>query len=341
MTTLPEPLVPIDVDLRDFPFMPLDVARLRDSELASNETPEACWAAVLLWAASWHQVPAASVPNDDKWLAKQAGYVSRGKVAREWSEVRIGALRGFVECSDLRLYHPVVAEKAIDAWKAKLRQRLNTECARIKKHNQRHGTSIPYPEFDTWFAAGCPCGHSLPVPGDNNDPSTGHTRSVPRETPSKGEGEGEGQGSKEKEITKLSLGRDRPSDVPPQLSLVEPGPERQKGPPDCPHLHVLALWAEVLPQLPQHEPDQWKGQRADHLRARWRELATSKGWPSQDAGLAYLRRLFAYVGRSPFLTGRVTPRDPNKRPFVVTLAWLVKPENWAKTVEGEYHEESA
>lgn len=144
-----------------------------------------------------------------------------------------------------------------------------------------------------------------------------------------------------KEITKLPLGRDRPSDAPPQLSLVEPGPERQKGPPDCPHLHVLALWAEVLPQLPQHEPEQWKGQRADHLRARWREVATAKGWPGQDAGIAYLRRLFAYVGRSPFLTGRVTPRDPNKRPFVVTLAWLVKPENWAKTVEGEYHEESA
>jgi hypothetical protein len=144
-----------------------------------------------------------------------------------------------------------------------------------------------------------------------------------------------------KEITKLSLGRDRPSDAPPQLSLVEPGPERPKGPPDCPHLHVLALWAEVLPQLPQHEPDQWKGQRADHLRARWREVATAKGWTGQEAGLAYLRRLFAYVGRSPFLTGRVTPRDPNKRLFVVTLAWLVKPENWAKTVEGEYHEESA
>ena len=97
----------------------------------------------------------------------------------------------------------------------------------------------------------------------------------------------------------------------------------------------------MLPQLPQHEADQWKGQRADHLRARWREVATAKQWPDQAAGLEYLRRLFGYVGRSAFLTGRKTPRDPNKRPFVITLAWLVKPENWAKTVEGEYHEDAA
>ena len=75
-----KPLTPADCDLTDFAFMPLDVARLRDSELASNEAPEACWAAVLLWSASWHQIPAASIPNDDKWIAKQAGYALRGRV---------------------------------------------------------------------------------------------------------------------------------------------------------------------------------------------------------------------------------------------------------------------
>ena len=35
----PEPLVPADVDLRDFPFMPLDVLRLRDSELTMTAIP--------------------------------------------------------------------------------------------------------------------------------------------------------------------------------------------------------------------------------------------------------------------------------------------------------------
>ncbi|MGF6806274.1 hypothetical protein OKW30_001400 [Paraburkholderia sp. Clong3] len=100
--------------------MPLDAARLRDSELASNEMPESCWAAVLLWCASWQQVPAASVPDDDMWLAAQTRYVVRGKIDSAWSDVRSGALRGWVKCADGRLYHPVVAEKALEAWLSKL-----------------------------------------------------------------------------------------------------------------------------------------------------------------------------------------------------------------------------
>lgn len=112
-TDLPAPLVPAEVDLRDFQFMPLDVKRLRDSDLAAEEAPEACWAAVLLWCASWHQSPAASLPDNDRVLASLAGY---GRVVAEWQKVRAGALRGWVKCSDGRLYHPVVAEKAVEAW---------------------------------------------------------------------------------------------------------------------------------------------------------------------------------------------------------------------------------
>lgn len=184
---LTEPLTPAKCDLRDFAFMPLDVARLRDSELASNETPQACWAAVQLWAASWHQVPAASIPNDDKWMAQQCGY---GRVVKEWLAVKPGALRGWIECSDGRLYHPVVAEKAGEAWQAKLAQRWRSECSRVKKHNQRHGTSISPPPYEQWLSLGCPQGQPLFVPGD----TPACPKEVPRETHSKGEGEGQGQG---------------------------------------------------------------------------------------------------------------------------------------------------
>ncbi len=182
-----EPLSPPDCDLRDFAFMPLDVARLRDSDLAANESPDACWSAVLLWSASWHQVPAGSIPNDDKWMSQQTGY---GRAVKEWMKVRSGALRGWVECTDGRLYHPVVCQKAIDAWQAKLEQRWRTECARIKKHNDRHGTTHTKPTYEDWLSSGCPMGQLLSVPRDKpNCPEN-----VPRETPSKGEGEGQGQG---------------------------------------------------------------------------------------------------------------------------------------------------
>ena len=139
MTELPSPLVAQEVDLRDFAFMPLDVLRLRDSDLASDESPEACWAAVLLWCASWHQIPASSIPDNDAWIAKHAGYSSRGRIDPAWKKVRAGALRGWVLCVDGRLYHPVVAEKAKEAWKSKLEQRWRTECARIKKLNDGSG----------------------------------------------------------------------------------------------------------------------------------------------------------------------------------------------------------
>lgn len=195
MTELPAPLVPPDCDLRDFAFMPLDVARLRDSDLAANETPEACWAAVLLWATAWHQVPAGSIPDDEMWIAKHAGYAQRGKIAKEWKEVRDGALHKWIVCQDGRLYHPVIAEKALEAWDSKLRRRWASECARIKKHNQRHtDANVICPEFDEWKSSGCLTGQPLFVPKDiDGRPQDNHG-----DNGSKGQGEGQGQGQRDK-----------------------------------------------------------------------------------------------------------------------------------------------
>ncbi len=328
---LPAPLVQADVDLRDFSFMPLDVVRLRDSGLTAKATGDEFRAAVLLWCASWHQVPAASLPDDDAELANLCGY---GRAPKEWKKIKPGALRGWLMCSDGRMYHPIVASKARESWLSKLRQRWMTECSRVKKHNQRHGTGLVVPEFDTWLSLGCPQGQQLPVPGDTPPMSPGS----PRENDSKGQGEGQGQGiSKDKPATQAPA---LPPEDRPQLSLVDPPQPKPKGPPDCPHQAVLALWAEVLPAMPQHLASQWRGTRADHLRARWRETAVAKGWASEADGLAYLRKLFGYVGQSVFLTGRSKPRD-GARPFVIELEWLVNPTNWAKVHEGKYHTEAA
>jgi hypothetical protein len=76
-------------------------------------------------------VPAGSIPDSDEWQAKHAGYKAQGRIAPGWRKVKPGALRGWVTCSDGRLYHPVIAEKAVDAWRSKLRQRWSTECSRI------------------------------------------------------------------------------------------------------------------------------------------------------------------------------------------------------------------
>ncbi len=154
---LPDTLTPAECDLRDFPFMQVDVARLRDSDLAALETPEACWAAMLLWCASWHQVPAASLPDDDRVLARIAGY---GRCVQVWKKFKKGALRGFVKCSDGRLYHPVVAEKANAAWKLKLQHNYVKFEGRMRKHNKKRAeqgrTIFKILSFEQWQQAGYP-----------------------------------------------------------------------------------------------------------------------------------------------------------------------------------------
>lgn len=124
------PLVSKEVDLRDFAFMPLDVLRLRDSELAADTTGDEFKAAVILWCASWHQVPAGSLPSNEAAIARLAGHVLTSK---KWRSIRDGALRGWVQCDDNRFYHPVVSEKANEAWILKVRQRERTDAARKAK----------------------------------------------------------------------------------------------------------------------------------------------------------------------------------------------------------------
>lgn len=199
----PAPFTPPNCDLTDFRFMPLLVGRLRDSDLAAEQTPEENWAALLLWTTSWHQVPAASLPDVDATIAKWAGYVSQGKVSARWKRIKQGAMRGFILCSDGRWYHPVVADVAREAWAGKLKQRHRTECARIKQHNVRHGTNVPFPEFDDWIAADCPVGLPLPtatrtahpqvapVTRDCLAPARSHTHDVTGDKTSKGEEQGE------------------------------------------------------------------------------------------------------------------------------------------------------
>lgn len=126
---------------------------------------------------------------------------------------------------------------------------------------------------------------------------------------------------------------------PAGLQLVAPN-DPAYSPPDCPHREVLELWAEVLPSMPRHSPELWRGTRADHLRARWRETAEAKRWPDKRAGLEYLRKLFAYCAQSPFLMGQTKPMT-GRRPFALELEWLVAPTNWAKVIEGKYHHEEA
>jgi len=207
---LPAPLVSSDIDLRDFPFLPLDVDRLRDSDLAIEATGDEFRAAVLLWCTAWHQAPAASLPDSDKALAAYAGYGRNDQAA--WEAVREGALRGFVRCSDGRLYHRLLAEKANEAWEGKLRHRHRRECERIKKAAQRAHVDPVYPTFDDWKA------HVAATGSDKWGSPSGDVSNV---SPGTNAGQQQGQDEGHKAFVPGDKSGDVPGDVPPTSHLYK------------------------------------------------------------------------------------------------------------------------
>lgn len=117
--TAPPPLTPAGCDLRGMPYMPMDISVL-SSDLFALSSGDEFKAALALWMNAWQEVPAASLTDDDRILARTAGY---GRDVAGFRKVKAMAVRGFIKCSDGRLYHPVVAEKAIAAWRQREAQR--------------------------------------------------------------------------------------------------------------------------------------------------------------------------------------------------------------------------
>ena len=290
--------------------MPLVVDKYLGDTMHLNTEQHGAY--LLLLVAMWKRD--GSLQNDDAELSA----IARLSLGR-WKTHKPVLMRFFTVEGDLITQKRLSAELANS--KAITQSKAEAGAKGASKRWQKDGTAIAQP---------------LAEPIANGSQSTWQTdASISLSIPSSS------LRSEEIEESKLTLAPPRPkSDDSPALSLVESKAPEKPRPPDCPHLELLALWAEVLPAMPQHEPGMWGGTRADHLRARWREAATSKKWPSQVEGMAYFRKLFVYVGQSKFLTGRVeSSRD--KRPFYVELAWLVNPQNWAKVHEGKYHTEAA
>ena len=104
-------------------------------------------------------------------------------------------------------------------------------------------------------------------------------------------------------------------------------PDPKPAIPPCPHQEILELYHRLLPANPGIKV--WDGAREEALRTRWREDAKRQS-------LAYWERFFGYVASSPFLTGR--QHGSNDRPFLPGLEWMVKAANFAKIIEGRYHD---
>ncbi len=153
--------------------MPVDIVRLFDSDLYAMSNGDEFKAAFTLWGKAFLQVPAGSLPDDDRILAHLSGAGSR------WSKVRGVALKGWIKCTDGRLYHSVVSEKALSAWEARKAQRSRTGAARAARalKNRQHAP-----------------GSTDEPNGNENGTAEPVTSSVTEDvTGSKGQGEGQGE----------------------------------------------------------------------------------------------------------------------------------------------------
>lgn len=119
-----------------------------------------------------------------------------------------------------------------------------------------------------------------------------------------------------------------PDSLQEQVAIATLSPDGAA--PACPHSDIIALYHEHLPANPRIKV--WDGERAKALRTRWRE-------DPKRQSLDYWRRLFLHCAASDFLTGRVQGRDG--RSFLPGLDWMVNRTNFAKIIEGRYHERAA
>jgi hypothetical protein len=102
--------------------------------------------------------------------------------------------------------------------------------------------------------------------------------------------------------------------------------KESKKPP--PYSQVLALWRDILPELPQ--PRDIDGSRKQHFAARWDSGMKSESGLSSDT-VAFWKGLFNYIRKSDFLMGN---NDRNWKP---NFDWVIKKENFKKLLEENYH----
>ena len=199
-TELPAPLVPPEVDLRGYDFMPFFGDALDRSDFNKTENDTAWRFGVMLWWECWaKQVPAASLPDDDALLTRACGL---GRDLATFRSIKEAALHGFVKCSDGRLYHKFLAGHAIEAYEGRVKQRIKTTAARIGALKKRVTDSVTDAEKqhlrsliqDLEQSLLQTTGRRLTKSVTDAPTDTPHPPVLSQSQNPQGEGEGEGQG---------------------------------------------------------------------------------------------------------------------------------------------------
>jgi hypothetical protein len=119
---------------------------------------------------------------------------------------------------------------------------------------------------------------------------------------------------KDKKGKKTNKGVNTPSSKESSFDV----PESYK---NCPQKEIIEAYHQHLPQLPTIQI--WDDQSAKRLRQRWRQ-------DPKCQCIEFWVEYFKWVAQSRFLMGQVND-------FQADLHWLVRPTNFAKVINGRYH----
>lgn len=311
MTELPAPLSPPDCDLRGLEWFPLYGDRLFGSDTWLMASPEGRCAALALWWASWKQCPAGSLPDHDRALAQLAGY---GAAVKAWMEVREEVMRGWVRCSDGRLYHPVVCSLAAEAWDRRRKERERKAGLRSRKGGtdagQESDVHPPVPRTGRGTDAG----------QDADDPRNGHGNSaaedaavrVDRTVQERKEKEDDGDASCAGACVATAVPSEATTDPPtlapkPALRLVErpadPKPTWDDDPP--PFVRLIAVFDAALVGAFGAQAGRFPHSTDGVTAERWLKAAVDAGIPEEEfirlaaGAMAATHAKLAGSGRQP------------------------------------------
>lgn len=319
MSDFPEPLTPPDCNLRGLPFMPLEVQRLLDSDLFILSTGDQFKAAVALWCKSWGQLPGGSLPDNDLLLEGLSG-------SKCWKKVREVALRGWIKCSDGRLYHPVVAENAIKAWESREDHRETNEGKNERQKRWRERIKLLSAQLrDAGVTP--PMNASLAelerlisvhvdkhVDANVDDKASTETSTVDNsETANKSKGQGKGKGTKKG--AKAPMPADK---LPPWMESL------------------VAIYHEVLPELPGVRV--MDKDRDQALRDFWDWVLTTcrpdgkRRATNEAEALEWTRDYMLRARNNDFIMGR-GPKSPGHENWRASIEYLLSSRGMKKVLE--------
>jgi hypothetical protein len=128
-----------------------------------------------------------------------------------------------------------------------------------------------------------------------------------------------------------------PTSTSTSTSTLSPSGMLDRRPPPCPLRQLADGFNLLCPSCVAHVVD--TDARRTRLAARWKQIFRDGAVQSSAEALQFFHDLFKRVEQSRLLTGRVKPASGHTKPFRASLDWLMKPDNFAKLIEGAYDDE--